>query len=95
MAHTPGPWTSVDQWAEHVAYRDADGDLIALAKRTSAGTREDITLMAAAPDLLAAAELALDFETLNTPEFVAKHGYKSGGDVQRALQAAITKAKGA
>jgi hypothetical protein len=88
---TPGPWTSVDQWAEHVAHLDADGDFISIAKRTHMGTRADIILMAAAPDLLAACERALGYlEGLPEGQWTL-----DAQELRRALEDAVSRATGA
>jgi hypothetical protein len=94
--HTPGPWT-IDHHTdrgEGRTVRDVDGLPIARVDggsssygvdghkaRTHDGRDADAALIAAAPDLLAAAELVLEAKGLLISEF-------------EVLEAAIQKAKG-
>ena len=81
MAHTPGPWTAYCASDDGDNYIGATGDRI-VAQNAS---EDDARLIAAAPDLLAAAKLA---ETNLSPLYSSNH------IVLMSLRAAIAKAEG-
>ena len=92
--HTPGPWeiskyaSSYDDIGDNysVGYNDTDGDYWDIAKLEPlrANRLADARLIAAAPDMLAALEWAV--ETADTEQYEA--------DWYAAARAAIAKAKG-
>lgn len=84
--HTPGPWIYVDSGI--VAEESPDEWLIENEDRVFSATDDDLRLMAAAPDLLAACEAALNFFQWNdcndNPEVAIRREH---------LQEVIAKAK--
>ena len=98
MAHTPGPWTAIEDWGEHIsAYahvaevRGNEPDFAILAAPESHPFRDaeaNARLIAAAPELLAALrEIAA--------RIFARDGYVSWSPEEYdALFALITKATG-
>ena len=93
MAHTPGSWTV---GGDEVNVEDEDGDFVATTLKydEAVGTQQDYDnakLIAAAPELLAACHLALDYfnETRNGREW-----RDNGGEEPGVLRDAINKAEG-
>lgn len=104
--HTPGPWEvwahseTTDRHTERVCVvsQDAQSQVWTVCLADSGNSRADATLIAAAPDLLAAAESAL-FAFESAPELTHElDSYRATG-VQQTLGAqlrtAIARAKGA
>lgn len=89
--HTPGPW-HIEAGTHYQAIR-TDGEVIANMREIGGCfNKENARLIAAAPDLLAALESMLDWDTtLEAIGFAVKNGVK--GDIAKA-RAAIAKATG-
>lgn len=102
--HTPGPWAirengegyfaDVNWWEDdaHQAYWITGPRFIEVGEDMYAFTKSDATLIAAAPDLLAAAE-ALSDEVIH--EVSRDHMCRIPGEALLQLRAAIAKATGA
>jgi len=88
MSHTPGPWAVREAEGDELyeVYREAGGELITYAAATTR-RRVNAILIAAAPDLLAAARLA-------NQELIDLGQGSSGSPALVALWAAIAKAEG-
>ena len=88
MKHTPGPWAVREAEGDELyeVYREAGGELITYAAATTR-RRVNAILIAAAPDLLAAARLA-------NQELIDLGQGSSGSPALAALWAAIAKAEG-
>ena len=88
MSHTPGPWAVREAEGDELyeVYREAGGELITYAAATTR-RRVNAILIAAAPDLLAAARLA-------NQELIDLGQGSSGSPALAALWAAIAKAEG-
>lgn len=92
--HTKGPWRVRACLGGY--FIEGPGGANERVVRGSGGVKElqDAILIAAAPDLLVACEMVLDYFFMDTGEFEAKHG---AGMATRALdyaRAAIAKARG-
>ena len=117
--HTPGPWQTRPEWGENglrVWGADSYGVADILIRRSitdvdpSAEEKANATLIAAAPDLLAACEAALDamvqqsdkwatVEEFGSPAWTAEVTAREAQaeqtrHVRESLRAAIAKAKG-
>ena len=88
MSYTPGPWAVREAEGDELyeVYREAGGELITYAAATTR-RRVNAILIAAAPDLLAAARLA-------NQELIDLGQGSSGSPALAALWAAIAKAEG-
>jgi hypothetical protein len=82
MSHTPAPWKAGDGYARHKYHIYGKRTMVA-----SVENNEDIALIAAAPDLLAALEYLLPIAAKNVETSFGK-------DAIRIARAAIAKAKG-
>ena len=80
MTHTPGPWTVDDNYI--MCRYDGNGNYICRMLGRGEETDANATLIAAAPDLLAACKVALNAINLNDETLTAREH----------LQAAIAKA---
>lgn len=86
-AHTPGPWVIEDGWLQNERGPYVDGQYLSVC--VSATRLPDGQLIAAAPELLEAAEWAADnYENIN----INHVDYRV--EVKRRMDAAIAKAKG-
>lgn len=90
-AHTPGPWKEFEDATGHDIIEN-DGNHVARIEKTNQKSLEHARLIAAAPDLLAACQLALtEYESTG-----CEHDPASNPDPQHcaccAIQSAITKA---
>ena len=95
MSHTPGPWTASAGWPSDVWHVEvSDGRYSVIVSRSeetaawsAAEVQANAQLIAAAPDLLAAARLA-------NQELIDVGQGSSGSPALAALWAAIAKAEG-
>lgn len=98
MAHTPGPWAirEPEDGELHEVYAENGGDLICYPVYT-ANQKANIPLIAAAPDLLAALRMAVDYAN-DTKDRFSQHWDSDDEDSYSALLdasgAAIDKAEG-
>lgn len=66
--HTPAPWSDSGNEPDYWPITDANGYLIANVWRDTESGKSNARLIAAAPDLLAACEAALDVITRYEPQ---------------------------
>ena len=86
--HTPGPWDTRES-ATHVTVTNAHGDAVFHDDKRIPGVMADASLIAAAPELLEALKLALEYWRHR------QQRYKNRSPVWvQAARAAITKATG-
>lgn len=101
--HTPGPWGRVWTHTTHAAPEGesttetgrivADGDAVIAHLEMTGNVDADAALIAAAPELLEALQLVLDFHSEDTVAFVAKYGTGIGTRVLcDRVRAAMAKA---
>ena len=93
MRYTPGPWhTSLGSVRTDYITRDGSHKLIA---NVYSGNEFDALLIAAAPELMAACELALEWlDEVCNPEAVDWLVDQDGVAARRQIEAAIIKTKG-
>lgn len=88
MSHTKGPWELTTRGLK-APIIGANGQEVCFMRQTPTLNESDAHLIAAAPDLLAAAELALNL--LREPD---SDGYFDAAKLETMLETAINKAKG-
>jgi hypothetical protein len=91
MSHTPGPWLAKPKAGEIILNASNCYAVQEVYSPQGGHNPADITLMAAAPDLLAACQSALDYfnETRSGREW-----RDNGGNEPDLLRSAVAKAKG-
>lgn len=91
MSHTPGPWVYVDDFSVRVPLDDDLGMVIADCDGNDiVETEANGRLIAAAPDLLEACEMALEFISNGT----LRPDYHNPYALMVSLQSMIRKARG-
>ena len=106
-SHTPGPWQAVQlkpneiagaEWAIEANRKGIGADLVGLCYRQRENGSANASLIAAAPELLAACEAAVKYLEAHRPQgkireiFTALNEHENG--TLKPLRAAIAKAKG-
>lgn len=106
MSHTPGPWIAqLGHTAEEAGtltpvwfvstVDDSPETWEGVAECAFDRPEANARLIAAAPDLLEAAQFALDFHAIGTEAFVKRYGAgATTRDLANRLRAAIAKAEG-
>jgi len=94
--NTPGPWQAAPDCGTtgRQSIYDARGEKIATCWRGMAGDSPTANLIAAAPDLLAACRIALDFAA-EKPSIFSDVEESSREEMAAAMRSAIAKAEGA
>jgi hypothetical protein len=88
VSHTPGPWEIVSRFVGPYVISSGDGEIAHVGGEPNVPVLDNVRLIAAAPDLLAALKLACEELDIDCPM------YFDESELAGKIRAAIAKAEG-